>query len=237
MSNEIVYTKVCVHCKKSYTSTSRGQRFCSSECQQKHAKKVSHQREVTAKQGDSSKIVSRAYSLCQAVGELYCPKPDDYYQNRSKYRWHHIDGCVLNNSPFNIICVEHTVHEKLHSHLSKINSTEVLRVLLEHPELLTEAQSTYISTVLSEGKHDEVLNSDFLSVVNRYRVQSYLTERENAFSNLDLLKTEFMLFPMKDFAMKWFRVRTQTEVSKIFRDAGYSSLFAEWIKQKKAGEL
>lgn len=232
METKIIYTKKCVHCKKEYQSSSRGQRFCSPECQQKHTKKVAHQREVTAKQGEVTKLTSRAYALSHAVAELLIPKPEGW--TKEGWRLHHKDLNVLNCSPDNLIWVPHKEHEEMHSHLPRINTTEVLRVLLEHPELLDKSSTLYKQMVASEGVHNELVNNFFAAVVQRYRVTNYsLLNVDELFDDVDKLHTMFKTMGWKEFAQKVFHVKGKTALRACFKDRDYEDLFDAWMEEQK----
>lgn len=225
------YKKTCVHCRKEFVSTARGQRFCSSECQQKHQKKVQHQREVTAKQGEVSKLVSRAYALSHAVAEMLLPKPDDW--TKEGYRLHHKDQCVLNCAPSNLEWVKHQEHEKMHSHLPRVHTTEVLRVLLEHPELLQQANEIYNNMVMEPGVHPELVNKFDYSVVQKYRVTNFGNLDVDAlFEDIDKLHTLFKTMGWKEFAQKVFHVKGKTALRACFKDRDYEDLFDAWMEEQ-----
>lgn len=229
--SEIIYHKTCVHCKKSYTSTSKGQRYCSKECCDKHQKKVARQREVSAKQGDITKLTSRGYAIAHAVADALLPKPEGW--TKEGWRLHHKDLCVLNNNPSNLEWVKHEEHEQMHSHLPRINTTEVLRVLLEHPELLQQANDAYNQKVLEEGTHDDLVDSFSLSVVQKYRVTNFSNlDVDKLFEDVDKLHTLFKTMGWKDFAQKVFHVKGKTALRACFKDRDYEDLFDAWMLEQ-----
>lgn len=116
------WTKTCAYCHKTYTTTSRRQKFCSDACCKKaQAKHVKQQREYRETQ-ETQRLSARAHALGVAVlkqleslGELEhkCVQCG----STESLQCHHIDINFLNNSVHNLEWRCPKCHAEIHSKL------------------------------------------------------------------------------------------------------------------------
>lgn len=121
---EVIYNKTCRFCNQEYQSTSRNQRYCSSECAEKAQKKrlaqkkkskVRHER--YEKNKDIERLLARSYAIAQELG-LMIPKVCAHTVGSSKpcegkLELHHRDKNPFNNSLSNLCWCCRNEHEHL----------------------------------------------------------------------------------------------------------------------------
>lgn len=142
-----VYQKVCRYCGKDYTSASRNQRYCSEECcakaQQKNkskAKKSRKRRKAYDENKELNRLIARAYTLAQALGELL-PKECAHKHIPSHVcsgpmELHHRDGNPFNNSLSNLVWVCRRAHEDEQKKLPEFSMVAILKeaILQDNPQ-------------------------------------------------------------------------------------------------------
>lgn len=142
-----VYKKTCKAdgCGKEFYSDSRNQRYCCSECsdnmQVKRKKKEKTRRRKRREYDENKEInraLSKAYSLCATVFELYkipkvCACKEFGYEDECKgeLERHHKDGNPFNNSPWNLcyLCRRH--HAKADDEHATVNMVETYKEALD----------------------------------------------------------------------------------------------------------
>lgn len=130
----MMYNKVCKYCGNEYTSESRNSRYCSKECcdkaqvvRKKKGKVRARKRKEYHENEEINRALTKAYSLCSAVMELYripkvCVCADETCSG--DLQRHHKDLNVWNNSPNNLEyrCVHH--HSQVHTTMPDINMVD-----------------------------------------------------------------------------------------------------------------
>lgn len=122
--NFLHYKKVCVHCHKTFTTTSRTQKYCSDECCKKRNKQKIESRKRYEKVKDFERIRVRAHSLAVATVELLEQIGARKHECavchcNENLELHHINLSFLDNTPENLVylCKKH--HAEAHSKLEK----------------------------------------------------------------------------------------------------------------------
>lgn len=120
------WIKECPCCHKKYTTTSRGQKYCSSECLKKATTKRQKQKKEYDKNKDIHRLAARSHALSVevmrnlvALGVLEykceCGCTENLQVHHKNLRW-------LDNSPSNLVYLCPKCHAKAHSILSERNS-------------------------------------------------------------------------------------------------------------------
>lgn len=137
-----IFTKRCPHCHKTYTTTSRRQKFCSDECAKKYSTSHIKSRRQYASNAEYERVRSRAHSLSRAVFDLLVSaglreNSCELCGSTSKLHVHHINLNFLDNSPENLQCLCEKCHNKVHSELdASLKSEDKTRAsLFPHEEL------------------------------------------------------------------------------------------------------
>lgn len=133
-----IYKKVCRYCGKEYESPSRNQRYCSQECcdkaqvvKKKKDRKCAKKRKAYDENKELNRLLSRAYSLAGAIGELM-PKVcahagEPGHVCSGPMELHHKDGNPLNNSPSNLVWVCRKAHEEEQQKLPEFSMVNILK--------------------------------------------------------------------------------------------------------------
>ena len=134
----MVYNKICKYCGKEYQSSSRNARYCCQECCDKAQVKRKKQNKVRAKKRkayDENKEINRAltkaYSLCQTVFELYqipkvcsCARYGFSGECTEDLQRHHLNGNPFDNSPWNLVYLCSRHHKMYHDRRGDVNMVE-----------------------------------------------------------------------------------------------------------------
>lgn len=136
-----VYTKSCVYCHETYTSESRGQRYCSPECcekaQEVNKKKTKHRRAKRKEYHENREInvaLSTAYSLAKRVAKLYyipescgCERLGLEGKCTGELELHHRDFNPFNNHPDNLVWLCKSHHAAVHNGKTHVNMVETYK--------------------------------------------------------------------------------------------------------------
>lgn len=120
----ITYIKICPCCRKQYTTTSRNQKFCSTECNKKYAAKQKARKKEYEQNKELKRLDSRAHSLSTAVvRQLVAMGLREWKCERcgkvEGLEVHHSDLNPYNATPANlkVLCVK--CHNQVHSELEQ----------------------------------------------------------------------------------------------------------------------
>lgn len=135
---KVVYTKTCKYCGKEFLSDARNQRYCCDECTEKAQvvrKKKNKVRKKKRQEYDKNKEINRAltkaYSLCETVFELYqipkvcnCKAHGFTTSCNGELERNHKDLNPFNNAPWNLeyLCKSH--HKAYHDTQGDVNMVE-----------------------------------------------------------------------------------------------------------------
>lgn len=142
-----VYHKTCKCCGKEFESEARNTRYCSQACCDKmqkvgkaKAKKCAKRRKAYDEDKELQRLIGRAYSLTQAIGELL-PKPDDF--SEETYELHHGLCDPFNMNPLQLFWAKKGDHERYHQSLPVTTTITLWKELLRNPEVLAEYREAY----------------------------------------------------------------------------------------------
>lgn len=144
---ETIFHKTCKHCGKEFTSTARNTRYCSNECcdaaqvvNKAKKRKCAKRRKAYDENRELNRLISRAYSLSQAVG-AYLPKvcadhDDPNHTCEGPMELHHKDGNPFNCSPSNLEWRCRRSHEDIQKTLPVFTVVDILKeaFLQENPQ-------------------------------------------------------------------------------------------------------
>lgn len=131
-----VYSKICKNpkCEKEFYSDSRNQRYCCKECSdymnevgKKKAKHRKIKRKEYSENREINRALSKAYSLCETVFELYqIPKvcACEGSDCKGPLERNHKDLNPFNNAPWNLEyrCKSH--HKAYHDQMGDVNMVD-----------------------------------------------------------------------------------------------------------------
>jgi hypothetical protein len=120
------FTKICTICGNEFESASNNTKYCSDKCAKRGAKKAYRSRKMkhinAVKRGDDKAIkqlMTDAYRLSRAIAKLCLFKKCMYNKPNhvceGELQVHHIDHCVWNNSPSNLIWLCEKAHNEIHN--------------------------------------------------------------------------------------------------------------------------
>lgn len=116
---------VCPRCHRTFETTSRRQKFCSSDCCEKYNKKQKEQKERYSHVKEVERLRVRAHSLAVAIFEELCNagirqhKCECCGREDGPFELHHVDLNWANNTPSNLRYLCKKCHSKAHSDLEK----------------------------------------------------------------------------------------------------------------------
>ena len=122
----MAFQKKCKICGNEFESDSRNTIYCSDKCAKRGAKKAYRSRKMkhinAIRRGDDKEIeslIKSAYKLSRDVAKmcLYkkCMCTDKDHVCEGELQVHHIDHCVWNNSPQNLVWLCEKAHKEIHS--------------------------------------------------------------------------------------------------------------------------
>lgn len=135
-----VYQKICHNpkCNKEYLSNSRNQKYCCEDCAvymsgvvKVKSKKRAQKRKEYDKNKEINRALSKAYSLCETVFELYqipkvckCKELGLEGECSGELERNHEDLNPFNNAPWNLgyLCKSH--HKRYHDKMGDVNMVE-----------------------------------------------------------------------------------------------------------------
>jgi 5-methylcytosine-specific restriction endonuclease McrA len=123
-----IFTKVCrdPRCRKTFTTTSRKQAYCTPECRNRHYKECKKRRKKYTKVEKEARLVARSYGVAQEIAAIFYPDKICAVCGKKATHVHHIDVNVFNNDPSNLMRVCDKCHKQLHTKLPSINIVEAL---------------------------------------------------------------------------------------------------------------
>lgn len=120
------FNKKCKICEKEFESKSRNAVYCSDKCAKRGAKKAYRSRKMkhinAVKRGDDKEIqilIQQAYKLSREVAKMClhkkCMYNDKDHICSGELHVHHIDHCVFNMNPSNLVWLCEKAHHELHA--------------------------------------------------------------------------------------------------------------------------
>lgn len=119
------WTKTCPHCHKKYTTTSRRQKYCCTDCAKKHAKQLKESRARYDKVKEFERLRVRAHALAVSEIKLLCEIGVRTWKCEccgatEGLEIHHKDNFNwMNNTPSNLMLLCKKCHAKEHSRVEK----------------------------------------------------------------------------------------------------------------------
>lgn len=122
----LAYSKNCKICDKAFESDSKNTTYCSDKCAKLGAKRARRSRKMkrinAIKRGDDKEIealITSAYKLSRTVAKMClhkkCMCADKDHVCSSELHVHHIDHCVFNMNPSNLVWLCEKAHHELHA--------------------------------------------------------------------------------------------------------------------------
>lgn len=125
------WIKECPCCHKKYTTTSRGQKYCSSECLKKATTRKRKQKHEYNKNIDIHRLSARAHSLAVEVcrnlvqlGVIEYKCAGEGCECTENLQVHHRNLRYLDNSPENLVYLCPKCHAKVHSDLERVKQSK-----------------------------------------------------------------------------------------------------------------
>lgn len=111
------WSKVCPCCHHTYETTSRSQKFCSTDCNRKYVSRKAAEKKAYNETKEYHRLKSRSHSLAVEVVKLLGRTSCECCGSTTSLQVHHRDLRWLNNSPDNLQLLCPTCHSRVHSEL------------------------------------------------------------------------------------------------------------------------
>lgn len=122
----MVYKKICKICGIEFESESHNAVYCSDKCSKKGAKRAYRSRKMkhinAVRKGDDKEIeiaIQQSYKLARCIAKLLlhkkCSCTEQNHICDGDLVVHHIDHCIWNNSPSNLMWLCEKAHKEIHS--------------------------------------------------------------------------------------------------------------------------
>lgn len=180
---EPVYEKECQDpkCGKKFWTTSRNQKYCCTECQQrmkvvvkKKSKRKAERRKAYDANAEINRTLSACYGLAHKVADLYeLPKRCccHGYGCEGPLQLHHKNNNPFDNSPDNLVyaCASH--HKGIHDLLPDINEVDVFNNAKEEAKFADENGSAQFEAKAGyfREKHSHIATSDFDNILRQLK--------------------------------------------------------------------
>lgn len=120
-SIQVSWDKVCPHCHRHFTTTSRRQKYCSPSCCKKHSKQLQESRARYSKVKEFERLRSRSHALAVSTIRLLCDLgvrtwSCDCCGSTDSLEVHHVHHYNwMDNTPSNLRLLCKRCHAKAHS--------------------------------------------------------------------------------------------------------------------------
>lgn len=132
------YSKKCKICNKTFESDSKNTVYCSDECAKSGAKQAARRRKMkhinAVRRGDDKAVdalLVAARRLSRDIAKLclhkVCGCKDENHVCEGELVCHHIDHCVWNISPSNLMWLCEKAHHELHSEEEDCSNVDELK--------------------------------------------------------------------------------------------------------------
>lgn len=150
---EPVYEKECQDpkCGKKFWTTSRNQKYCCTECQQrmkvvvkKKSKRKAERRKAYDANAEINRTLSACYGLAHKVDETFGGSKRCYFHGcgcNGPLQLHHKNLNVYDNSPWNVVWLCNSHHKMLHDTIPDINHVDTFNQAKEEAGFADETTS------------------------------------------------------------------------------------------------
>lgn len=134
----MAFKKKCKICGNDFESESRNTLYCSDKCAKRGAKKAYRSRKMkhinAIKRGDDKEIeilISNAYRLSREVAKMClikkCACKDTNHTCEGELVVHHINHCIFDNNPANLIWLCEKAHKEIHNNEEDCSIVDEIR--------------------------------------------------------------------------------------------------------------